>query len=313
MKKADDFNLNDLRRDRVRREAHRLLSKADAFGRFPTPVQDVLAVARLEVEDLRDNSFLHKLREAVPDGFLKRALSKVLGVLDVHASLIFIDRTLKLVKQTFIVFHEAGHFFLPWQRNAYQVIEDCEKTLDPEIAEDFDREANIFASEVLFQLDGFITEARDSSFGIRVPLDLAKRYGASAYSAIRQYVAKNHRPCAVLVLNPVEVDAQFGFQVTVRRFLTSPSFPSQLGLVEWPEIMTPSHPLWTLIPTGNRKMSSRRQIALRNTDGARHTCLAEAFDTGFQVFILILAEKALGTTIVIPALPQKTSRSLSAR
>jgi hypothetical protein len=307
MKKPDDFGLNDPQRQKVRREAQRLLAKADAIGRFPTPVKDVLDVARLEVveENLGNLSLLARLRNGA-DGSLKKALSKVLGIFDVRARLIFIDRTVKLVKQTFITFHETGHFFLPWQRDAYKVIEDCPKTLDPEIAENFDREANIFASEVLFQLDGFSDEARDHHFGVNIPLNLGRRYGASAYSSIRQYVIKNNRPCAVLVLNPPEVDVQFGFHLTLRRCLTSQSFPSQVGLVEWSERYTPSHPLWDLIPTGKRKMSSPRTITLTNTGGVRHACMAEAFSTGFQVFILILAEKALGSTIIIPTLPRKS-------
>src|ERR1700730_3068301 len=182
MKKPDDYDLSDPRRARVRREAERLLAKADALGCFPTPVQAILDVSRLEVvpEDFANPSLLARLRNGA-QGLLKRALSKVLGIFDVQAGLIFIDRTLKLVKQTFITFHETRHFTLPWQREAYIVIEDCDKTLEPEIADGFDREANIFASEVIFQLDSFMTEALDLPFGVKFPLDLARRYGASAY------------------------------------------------------------------------------------------------------------------------------------
>ncbi len=64
----------------------------------------------------------------------------------------------------------------------YAVVEDCKLSLDPAVADQFDREANVFASEVLFQLDGFITEARDHDFGIGVPLKVGKKYGASACS-----------------------------------------------------------------------------------------------------------------------------------
>ena len=44
---------------------------------------------------------------------------------------------------------------MPWQKDLYAVIEDSKNSLDPALADLFDREANVFASEVLFQLDGF--------------------------------------------------------------------------------------------------------------------------------------------------------------
>src|SRR5690606_18053903 len=99
-------------------------------------------------------------------------------------------------------------------------------------------EANVFATEVLFQLDSFIEEAADHDFGIRVPLKLNKKYGSSAYAAIRQYVSKNHRDCAVLVLNPPEVLPGDGFRASLRRSVLSPSFKAKFEL-DWPSWFTP--------------------------------------------------------------------------
>jgi hypothetical protein len=304
--KDDDSSLDDSRRERVRKEALKMLIKTGALGRFPTPVEDVLSVARLEVvpEDLADLPFLDRMRSKAL-GSLKRALSKVLGVFDVKAGLVFIDRKVKIVKQTFLKLHEVAHSFLPWQRDVYSIIEDCEGTLEPETADLFDREANLFATEVLFQLDGFIQETADSPFGIKIPLGLSRKYGASAYAAIRQYVAKNHRACAVVVLNPSEMDAVEGFQVTTRRVITSTAWVETVGTVAWPNTFLPAHPFWPLIPTGDRKMSSPRQIAIQNQDGVRYDCVAEAFKTKFNTFILIQAVDTLRTTIVVPDLRAK--------
>jgi hypothetical protein len=304
--KDDDSSLDDSRRERVRKEALKMLMKTGALGRFPTPVEDVLSVARLEVvpEDLADLPFLDRMRSKAL-GNLKRALSKVMGIFDVKAGLVFIDRKVKVVKQTFLKLHEVAHSFLPWQRDVYGIIEDCEGTLEPETADLFDREANLFATEVLFQLDGFIQETADSPFGIKVPLALSRKYGASAYAAIRQYVAKNHRACAVVVLNPSEMDAVVGFQVTTRRVITSTAWIETVGAVAWPSTCLPSHPFWPLIPMGARKMSSPRQIAIQNQDGVRYDCVAEAFKTSYNTFILIQAVDTLRTTIVVPGLRAK--------
>src|SRR3546814_10163766 len=75
-------------------------------------------------------------------------------------------------------------------------------TLDTFIKAQFEREANVFASEVLFQMDIFAEEAGDLTFGMAAPLQLAKRYGASVYATARRYVMASDRVCAVLIFNP---------------------------------------------------------------------------------------------------------------
>src|SRR6266550_2278547 len=120
---------------------------------------------------------------------LKKALGKILGVFDARARLVFIDRTLMAVKRTFVRLHETAHGFLRWQRDLYAVVEENEQTIAPEIADLFDREANAFATEVLFQLDSFSREANSEAFGILVPVRLSKKYGASIYAAVRRYVS----------------------------------------------------------------------------------------------------------------------------
>jgi hypothetical protein len=197
-------------------------------------------------------------------GPFRGALPAILDSSDVKAGLVFIDHKVKIVKQTFLKFHEVAHSFLPWQRDAYSVIEDCASTLEPKTADLFDREANLFATEVMFQLDAFIQETADSPFGIKVPLDLAGKYGASAYAAIRQYVAKNHRACAVVVLNPAESNTEFGFHVTARRVVVSSTWTEIIGVTQWPEVLSPSHPFWSLIPMGNKRMSLPRSIGIQN-------------------------------------------------
>ena len=110
---------------------------------------------------------------------LKRALGKVLGVFHSAARLIYVDRTLLLVKQTFIRLHETGHGSLPWQRDACAVVEECDQSLDPKVAELFDREANAFCVRCLFQLDSLEEEADQLQFGILAPVRMSRKCGAS--------------------------------------------------------------------------------------------------------------------------------------
>lgn len=302
MLKPDDSSLSVQEYTRVRSEAEKLLSEADSIGVFPTPVSDIMEAGQVTLvsDEILDESFLRKMRKAAGDS-LRRALSKVLGLFDARARLVFIDRKLLAVKQTFIKLHETGHGFLPWQRDLYAVIEDGKQELDPDTAELFDREANVFATEVLFQLDGFINEAARQPFGIKVPLSLSKKYGASVYASVRQYVSKNGRACAVLVLNPPEFKDGDGFETTLRRSVLSLSFVEVFGNINWPLKFTPSDEIGAMVPIGKQRMSRPREIELSDRNGELHVCIAEAFTTGYQVFVLIHDQKTLNkTSIILP-------------
>lgn len=306
MRRPDDSSLTPGQLARVRKEAERALREAGALGVFPTPIDKIMAVARVrEVkEDVLNPGFIAKLRAkaGLTGQAVKRALSKVLGLFHASEGLVFLSQSLMAVKKRFVGLHEAGHGFLPWQRPMYAVVEDCEKALDAATAELFDREANVFASEVLFQLDTFCDMAEGEAFEIWTPVNLAKRFHASNYAAIRQYVSKSHRACAVVVLNMPELIEGDGFRATLRRPIQSNRFTELFGQYGWKDAYTPDDDLGAFIPLGPRRSSGKRSIALTDRNGDRQECVAESFSTGHQVFILIHAVKTLTVTrIILPA------------
>jgi hypothetical protein len=234
---------------------------------------------------------------------LRRALSKVIGLFDARERLVFIDRSLYAVKQTFVRLHETGHGCMPWQRDLYAVVEDCEQSISPEVADLFDREANVFAAEVLFQLDTFVQEAEEKEFSILTPVRMSKKYGASVYASVRQYVSKNPRACAVLVLNPPELVEGDGFRATYRRNVASPSFLELFGAIEWKDYYTPDDEIGAIIPIGKR-MSGQHVIVLHDRNGDRHECITEAFTQGHQVLVLFHAVRTLtASSIILPNHP----------
>jgi Zn-dependent peptidase ImmA (M78 family) len=312
MRRPDDSSLTRSQLAKIRSEAERALRDAGVFGVLPTPVEEVMRVARVREmeEDLANPGFLSKLvNKAEKAGqAVKRALSKVLGLFHASDGLIFIDRTLMVVKQRFVRLHEAAHGFLPWQRPMYAVVQDCEKALDPDTADLFDREANVFASEVLFQIDTFRDQADELPFTIRTPLALAKKFNASVYASVRQYVSKNRRACAVLVLNPPVPVPGLGFRAELRRPVQSEGFTAMFGACTWREYYTPDDDLGALIPVGHRKSSAPRPLGLRDGNGALHECVAEAFTNTIQVFVLIHVVKTLTATHLL--LRQPIARAL---
>lgn len=303
MPRPDDSSLTPGQLARIRKEAERALREASVLGVLPTPVEQVMAVARVsEVEeDVLNPSFVAKLmsKAEAAGHAIKRALSKVIGLFHASDGLVFIDQTLMHVRKRFVRLHEAAHGFLPWQRPMYAIVEDCEKTLDPETADLFDREANVFASAVLFQLDTFRNMAEAEQFSIWTPVRLAPKFSASIYASIRQYVAKSSRTCAVVVLNMPELEDGVGFRATLRRVEQSASFTMVFGPYQWKNSYTPDDDIGALVPLGSRRASGKRQFGLTDASGILHDCVAEAFTNRKQVFVLIHATKTLKATRIL--------------
>ena len=291
-------------RAQVRAEARRALEAADAIGVLPTPIDVIVEAAKHSVysgEDI-DEGFIRSIGRRSA-GLLKQALSKVWGVLDVGGRIMHLDKLVPPAKAGFLKIHELAHGLLVWQKDVYAVTADCEKTLLPEVADAFDRQANEFASEVIFQLEHFTEEASDHPFGIRTPLKLSRTYGASVYSTLRRYVTTNGRACAVVVLEPPVFKPGDGFTAEVRRVVYSERFRAVFGCIEIPKIVTPDDDIGAMVPVGpKQKMSRPREIRLEDRNGTRHLCVAEAFRYKYYVFVLIHQQVALTRKqVVVPA------------
>jgi Zn-dependent peptidase ImmA (M78 family) len=282
--------------DGVRRHAARLLAEAAAIGRFPTPIEDLLTAANVRsIEENVDQGYVARLyRQAVDRGtnFL-RAIGKVLGLCHPDERVIIIDDAAHAASKPFIKLHETAHVYMPHQRQAFGMMMDCRHTLDPDVKQLFEYEANAFASEVLFQADAFTVEAEDHAFGLKVPMRLSKKYGGSVYASIRRYVVRNSRCCAVVVLDPPEPADDFGFRAALHRIVPSDLFKAQFDLSTWPQVFTPDDDIGRLVPLGTRRMSWPATFALTDRNGNRHDCIAEAFKTTWHVMVLILVTAPL--------------------
>lgn len=310
MTKADDSSLNpeDLRA--VEERAKHLLDRASAWETFPVPLEDLLAAAQVRIA--KTNLFnpiavmeylaSKAVDKAVETGTrIKSAISKLFGLYDSADSLIHIDDSAikSKSKKTFLTLHETAHHDLPVHRRTFRFFQDCDHNLDPEIADQFEREANNFARCVLFKGDTYAKIAADYKFDIKTPITLAKKFGASNYASAREFARTNHRACVVYILEPIEYVAGHGARAAVRRIVPSPSFAAQFGKPT-DAIITPDHHLGRILPVG-RKMTRPTTLSITDIDGTPHECVAEAFDTTHNVIILLYPVKALGkTTIILP-------------
>lgn len=304
--KKDDHCLTPSQQREVNKSADLLLKKADAYGRFPTPILDLIAAAELELarEQVLDKLFLgdfyRNLPNAIklaPDRF-KRALDKVLGLLDRPARQIYIDPSVHKNKKPFLSLHEVAHDFLSWHRKTFDLLEDGESELDEDTRDEFERQANCFASDVLFQRDAFTIEAADSAFGIFVPVRLSKRYGSSIYAAIRRYVTTNSLACAVVVFEK-PVDVYPITRLEVRRVVGSPRFETQFGRNWHKDYYGPGEFFIEHLPLN--KFSRASTLRVKDLNGDPHNCIAEAFNSTKQIFFLIrAAETSVGAVMAVP-------------
>lgn len=305
MRKEDDSSLRPDELRAVEERAKQSLNKAAAWGRFPTPVDDIVSAAKLRVapKGLFDpERLLAFAKQQTAKAFfaVKAAISKVLGLYDANEQIIHIDESVGPSKQKFLKLHETGHHELPAHRKIFTFFQDCEKSLSPEIADQFEREANNFARFALFQGSAYQLMAADSPMGIKSPMNLAKKFGASHYASAREFARTNHRSCVVYILEPIKTPPGKPAYAEVRRVETSPSFAARFGSPV-DVLIDSDHPLYPLLPIG-KKMTAPTSLVYSDKNGDQHECLGEAFDTTHNVLLLVYPTKSLtGSTIVVPS------------
>ncbi|APG09501.1 hypothetical protein BKD09_14250 [Bradyrhizobium japonicum] len=300
--KTDDSSLDPEELRAVHAAARRALDRASAWGVFPTPTPLILEAASLKIapksafDPSRITEYLIGKAESAAIA-LKSAIAKVFGIYDASEQLIHIADGVHKSKQNFLKLHEAGHHELPAHRSAFRLFHDCEKTLDPEISDLFEREANNFARFVLFQGNGYAAMAADHKLELRTPMKLAGKFGASVYASCREFVRTHHRACVIYILEPVTYCERTGARAEVRRIEASPAYLKQFRRPD-EDVITLDHSLGRVLPIG-RKMSRPTTVSITDRNGQAHECIAEAFNTTFNILLLVYPVKALTSTAII--------------
>lgn len=291
MTRPDDAHLSPEQLKIVYNHADRVLREAGAIGASPTPINAILAAARVTVVDneVIDEGLLRRFLAKARTGAaaLKTALSKILGLFEPQDRLVVIDKDLPKARRTFILLHEAGHG-MPHQAAMYSLMQDCDQLLDPDVVDLFERKANTFASEVLFQGEQFAKEAYDDPTSIDVAMRLAKRFGAGQYSTFRRYTRTSPRACALVVLDPVASGQMRS--ATVRRIIVSRSFDVMFDLQgQVPELVEYPHPLaQAAIPQGKRRIVKNVSWRCIDRNGTTRIVEMESFFTTHNILVLVI-------------------------
>jgi Zn-dependent peptidase ImmA (M78 family) len=260
-----------------------ILKRSKALDVFPTPVDKIMEYCELNLNGTNDfhnipHNYVSKNLDA-----LKRAVRKVLGALDRSEKIIYIDPTLPNVKKNFVKLHEVGHGALPWQKDARY--EDDEYTLSPQVKEQFEAEANYFASGALFQLERFEDEMNNLPLEIGSPMALAKKFGGSNHAAIRRYAELSKKRCALLVLEDKQKNGSKSV-LDLRNCFQSSAFTKEFGQLNWPAKLDSNFPFIEDYLTERRFHKEGTIQLLTNTGFVEFTY--HYFDNRYTVFVLII-------------------------
>lgn len=274
-------------KQQIEKIAYELLRSSKALDNFPTPVDDIIAHADLLVEtgiDLSkiETSFFDKLTVD-----FSKILSKVRGVLDRKEKTIYLDLSQHVSRRNFVKLHEAGHHLLPWQKAILDCI-DNDHTLSHEVNEQFEEEANYFASTVLFQYDRFQDQMSKLDLSIGATISLAKTFGASNHATMRKFVETSAKRCALLILEKHELAGKSALY-KARDYFQSPKFTSSFGEINWPDSLGYT---WEFVKDyyHGRKMKTGGVISLTTQTGIEEFEY-QFFNTTYNGFVLIYPKK----------------------
>lgn len=250
--------------EEIERISLELLKQSKALDVYPTPVEKVVQFAELHVdEEVNLSSVNNTLLEKLSSG-VDAVLDKIRGILNRDEKTIYLDLTQNANRQNFVKLHEVGHQVLPWQNAVLKYI-DNDITLDAQTEEQFEAEANFFASSTLFQNDRFIEEMKQLPLSIESSIHLAKYFGASIHASLRRYVEHNHKRCSLLVLEKISRNGD-NPSCYVRNYFQSKSFTEEFGNLEWQQKLGYT---WTFVRYyyHGRKMVKNGFIELNTKNG----------------------------------------------
>ena len=154
----------------------------------------------LTVSSNVDISQIHEGYKSKYPDVLLRALGKVRGLLVRKEKKVYLDLNQLDSRKNFVKLHEVGHDVLPWQQKCFDVLDDDDESLNFDTHEEFEAEANFFASVTLFQHDRFTSAINKYPLDIDTPIQLSTLFGASIHATLRRYVEYSNNRCALLVL-----------------------------------------------------------------------------------------------------------------
>lgn len=184
---VDDYCRNEIN---IRAEA--AIRRAGVAGVFPTPLEEIAAVAA-DIREIIDVS------DIPPDMSKRRprSLSAILGAIGFASRTIFIDEDQPLGRARWTLGHEIGHGIIPWHEEIAYF--DDHARLFRDSHGQVEEQANLAAAHLLFQGHRFVELSRNYRHTLATPMALARDVGTSLHAAIRYYAESHPDPTGLVV------------------------------------------------------------------------------------------------------------------
>lgn len=272
----------------IAKATHQLLLKADAYGRWPTPVDDIIAAADLvEPQHSMLSNFVLEQAPAHLRRAIRRLGGKVRALLDRKEREIHIDPTANTEgRVAFLKLHEVSHDIFPWQKELGYADDDAH--FSPAIRKVFERQANCGAAELLFQRDTFADLARDYAIGMAGVLDLAHIIGSSAHATLRRFVECHNATIAGVILDPSPCSLDpLGYRR--HEVVRSAAWTLRFGSEYWPTVLR-SQPYGFIVSAPEARLSGvavRSEFSLPSVDNQLVRLHADVYSNHYRLLALI--------------------------
>jgi len=135
---------------------------------------------------------------------------------------IYIEESNNIPRQRLSVFHECGHFDIPWHRGKSYFCECIFR--DSKSVSRYEREAFAYASSIMFPFQTFNEDIKSMPIGIKTLHQLSERYQASFEATSIKYISSNPGQCAVVYLTENTSGNAIEFPYRVKYSIVSSNF-----------------------------------------------------------------------------------------
>lgn len=259
-----------------------LLRASSAYGRYPTPVEDIVRVAELTESDeyVLDESLISKAPAYLRD-LLRSARQKIQGLVDRRARVVHVSPAIENEgKRRFVTLHETIHHVTPHQQDLLYA--DDHETLSRSTRQLFEWEANHGAAGLLFQRNYFAKDAADLEISTASVWLLAERYGSSFHAALHRYAETHPGIVAAIVM---ERTARISDPLTWRReeFMSTSRWNEQFGRPSWPRMMrVDQYPFLAALD-----FPQLGKVNLPNLAGDNKDVIVDMCQTPYKSFVLL--------------------------
>lgn len=270
--------------------AQKTLLRAGCLDVLPTPLDELYKQTRIETIDLPPLEEMPKLRIGVAGKeLLRTALQKVRGIADLRRRAVYLPAERSVSRRQFAKAHELGHQLIPWHRVGRDCV-DTDASLSPAVKDAFEAEANLFASEVIFQGKRFRQRARDYKPTFEAVFLLSDQHGASRQATLWKFTEEQDFPVASAIYYPRGLSNT----LTLWKTVTSPSFLSKYADLTLPGQLEKDHP-WVAVCECRDQCEG--DIRLQRSTGRQAHFLWNAWWNNYALFVLLRKRRALRAII----------------